>query len=100
MTYRYIFLLLHNTNSMFLARRSRAIGSFSGAENRRWLTRVLAATMIKSQHLSEQVYQAMLARGYQGEVRILNGLRWQRRDYLWFTISIGLAAILLWRDRL
>jgi cobalt/nickel transport system permease protein len=99
MTYRYVFLLLHSTNSMFLARRSRAIGSFSGSENRKWLTRVLASTMIKSQHLSEQVYQAMLSRGYQGEVRILSGLKWQRRDYLWGLVSIALAAVLLWRDR-
>ena len=68
MTYRYIFLFLHTTNSMFLARRSRSLGTFSGAENRRWLAHTLVSTMAKSQHLSEEVYLAMLARGYQGEI--------------------------------
>jgi len=74
MTYRYIFLLLHNTNAMFFARRSRTIGGFTGSENRRWLTSALTATMAKSQHLSEEVYLAMLSRGYQGEIKVLDNL--------------------------
>jgi cobalt/nickel transport system permease protein len=100
MTYRYIFLLLHTTNSMFLARRSRTIGSFSSGENRRWLTRALAATMAKSQHLSEEVYLAMLSRGYQGEVRVLNALSLERRDFLWIVFAFFVAFILLWSNHI
>jgi len=100
MTYRYIFLLLHSTNSMFLARRSRTIGSLSSAENRKWLFTALAATMAKSQNLSEEVYLAMLSRGYQGEVRVLNDLRLKRRDLLWIGFSLLVALILLWGNRL
>lgn len=96
MTYRYIFLLLHTTNSMFLARRSRTIGSFSGGENRRWLAQALATTMAKSQHLSEEVYLAMVARGYRGEVFILDELSLRRRDFLWITFALITALILLW----
>ena len=51
MTYRYIFVLLHTSNSMFLARRSRTLGSFSAGENRRWLARALTAVLTRSQHL-------------------------------------------------
>ena len=87
MTYRYIFLLLHTTNAMFLARRSRIIGGFSGDENRRWLGRALVTTMMKSQYLSEEVYLAMLSRGYQGEVYILSDLTMRRRDYWWMAFS-------------
>ncbi len=100
MTYRYIFLLLHTANSMFLARRSRTIGSFSGGENRRWLARALATTMAKSQHLSEEVYLAMLSRGYQGEVRVLNDLRLKRRDFLWIAFALIAASTLLWGNNL
>ena len=96
MTYRYIFVLLHTTNSMFLARRSRTVGTFSGGENRRWLVRSLAATLAKSQHLSEEVYLAMLSRGYQGEVRILNAFSINRRDLLWATLALAMGALLLW----
>ena len=96
MTYRYIFLLLHTANSMFLARRSRSLGSFSGAENRRWLSRTLASTMAKSQHLSEEVYLAMTARGYQGEIFALNRLQLRTRDYWWLGFSLIVASSLLW----
>jgi cobalt/nickel transport system permease protein len=96
MTYRYIFLLLHTTNSMFLARRSRSLGAFSGGENRRWLARTLVSTMAKSQHLSEEVYLAMLARGYQGEIYALNRLQFRPRDYIWVGFTIAAALVLLW----
>lgn len=96
MTYRYIFLLLHTTNAMFLARRSRIIGGFSGNENRRWLGRALVTAMMKSQYLSEEVYLAMLSRGYQGEIYILSDLTMRRRDYLWAAFSVVAALIILW----
>lgn len=100
MTYRYMFLLLHSTNSMFMARRSRVIGSFSGSENRRWLGRALATTMAKSQRLSEDVYLAMLSRGYQGEILVLNEFALKRRDYIWITFSLIVVATLFWVSHL
>ncbi len=100
MTYRYIFLLLHTANSMFLARRSRTLGSFSGKENRRWLAQALATTMAKSQHLSEEVYLAMLSRGYRDEGLALNDLSLKRRDFLWVAFALATAAVLLWSNKL
>lgn len=96
MTYRYIFLFLHAANAMFLARRSRSLGTFSGSENRRWLTRMLGSTMAKSQHLSEEVYLAMLSRGYQGEIYSINRLQLHNRDYLWLGSIITMTVILIW----
>lgn len=100
MTYRYIFLLLHTANSMFLARRSRTLGSFSARENRRWLAQALGTTLARSQHLSEEVYLAMLSRGYQGEVRVLNHLSLKRRDFLWVAFALAAAFILFWWNQL
>ena len=96
MTYRYIFLLIHNVNSMFLARRSRTIGGFSGSENRRWLGLSLATTLARTQHLSEEVYLAMLSRGYTGEIRVMSQMRMKSRDFLWVAGVIIAAAVLLW----
>lgn len=100
MSYRYIFLLLHTTNSMFLARRSRTIGSFSSGENRRWFTRALTTTMVRSQHLSEEVYLAMLSRGYQGEVRVLSDFSLKRRDFMWGAFALIAASIFFWSNHL
>lgn len=96
MTYRYIFLLLHIANSMFLARQSRTIGGFTGAENRRWLGRSLAVTMVKSQHMSEEVYLAMLSRGYRGEIRTLNDLTLRDRDFAWMAFTLVALSLMLW----
>jgi cobalt/nickel transport system permease protein len=96
MTYRYIFLLLHTTNAMFMARRSRTIGSLSGNENRRWLGRALVTTLMKSQYLSEEVYLAMLSRGYQGEVYALSDLRMRRRDFVWMAFALTFSFVILW----
>jgi cobalt/nickel transport system permease protein len=98
MTYRYIFVLLHTANSMFLARRSRTIGGFSGRENRRWLGRSLASTMVKAQHLGEEVYLAMASRGYQGEIRVLGDLKLERRDLISIVLAGLAATILLWSN--
>jgi cobalt/nickel transport system permease protein len=100
MTYRYIFLLLHTANAMFLARRSRTLGGFSSGENRRWLIRALTTTMTKSQHLSEEVYLAMLSRGYQGEIRILNDFKVQRRDFFWMAFAVIVVTMLIWSNYL
>jgi cobalt ECF transporter T component CbiQ len=96
MTYRYIFLFLHTANNMFMARRSRSVARFSGASNRRWIGQVMASTMTKSQHLSEEVYLAMLSRGYSGDVVALDDLRVQGRDWLWLAGASAAAALVFW----
>ncbi len=96
MTYRYIFLLIHTANTAFLARRSRSLGTLSRAENRRWLAKTLASILGKSQHLSEQVYLAMLSRGYQGDVYSLARLKLARLDYLSLALTVVVAAGLVW----
>jgi cobalt/nickel transport system permease protein len=96
MTYRYIFLFLHTANNMFMARRSRTIARFSGVANRRWMGQVMASTVTKSQHLSEEVYQAMLSRGHSGDVIALDELRARGRDLFWLAGAAASAAFLLW----
>jgi cobalt/nickel transport system permease protein len=96
MTYRYIFLLLHTANNMFLARRSRSIRNFAGAENRRWLSQTLATVLQKSQHMSEEVYLAMLSRGYQGEIRVASELSFKRQDFLWLMFALIATTGLVW----
>ena len=98
MTYRYISLLLHSANSMFLARRSRTIGILSGGENRRWLGQMLATTMSKSHHLSEEVYTAMLSRGYQDDGLVLKDFSLKRKDLFWTVFTVGTSSLLLWSN--
>ncbi len=59
MTYRYIYLLLHTANDMFMSRKSRTVGRLTDAEARKTLASVSATLLSKSLNLSSEVYLAM-----------------------------------------
>jgi cobalt/nickel transport system permease protein len=93
MTYRYIFVLLHTANDMFLARKSRAVGRLSGAEGRRLLAAVGATLLNKSLHLSEEVYLAMQSRGFRGTIVTLKPFSMRAKDWSWFFIFLAIAML-------
>jgi cobalt/nickel transport system permease protein len=100
MTYRYIFLVLHTANAMFLARKSRIVATTSGREQRWWVVSSIGVLMNRSLRMSEDVYQAMLARGFQGEMRTIDDHRVRAADRLLLAVSLltATAAIYVgWR---
>ena len=99
MTYRYLFLFLYLTNNMFLARQSRTVGPTSGAEQRRWAGTTTGALFSRSLKMSGDVHQAMLARGFSGELRALADFRMADGDWLLVAIGLLVSAGLLLLDR-
>lgn len=99
LTYRYLAVLLDEARRMERARDARTLRPAGlaqvGAQAR------LAGTMLGSLFLraygrSERVYQAMLARGYDGEARPLSRLAWRRSDSLLLAVwATGLATSVL-----
>jgi cobalt/nickel transport system permease protein len=96
MTYRYVFLLLHTANGMFLARKSRMVARTSGKEERWWIVSAIGVLMHRSFRMSEDVYQAMLARGFQNEIRTLTDYRLRPADWLMLAISVAAAGIAIY----
>jgi len=96
MTYRYIFVLLHTVNNMFLARKSRTPGILTARENRKWLGHTLAATMMKSLHISEQVYSAMLSRGYRDDRLTVSRFKLHHHDLLWLLFASAALTLSVW----
>ncbi len=99
MTYRYIYVLLHAANNMFLARQSRMVGHMSNGEERRWLAASMGALVSKSYALSEDVYLAMQSRGFRGEAQVMEDLRWRAGDSLWLAAFLALAVAAIWLGR-
>jgi len=99
MTYRYIYVLLHAANNMFLARRSRVVGRVSGGDNRRWLTTSMGAMLAKSYELSDQVYLAMQSRGFRGEAQVMETMTWRVADWMWLGVFLGVAVAGIWLGR-
>jgi cobalt ECF transporter T component CbiQ len=92
MTYRYIFLLLESAQSMLESRRSRAVGELSGADGRRVAAATIGVLISKTFDSSNEVYSAMLARGFRGEVYVLEDFHAAFWDWLTLGIFLSLSA--------
>jgi cobalt/nickel transport system permease protein len=99
MTYRYLFLFLHTANGILLARKSRLVGRTSGGEQRRWITGTMGNLMSRAFKMSNDVYAAMLARGFDGEVRTYSTYRLRPFDVAMLAgaIAIAVTTVLLGR---
>ena len=99
MTYRYVFLLLSTAREMLESRRSRLVGRLPGAEGRRLLVAATGVLLAKSLQLSGDVYLAMQARGFRGEVYVLDDFQMNTRDWLALLVFSGLGIAALWGGR-
>jgi cobalt ECF transporter T component CbiQ len=99
MTYRYIYLLLHTANDMFLSRKSRVVGRLDAAEDRRMLAAISGTLLSKSLNMSSEVYLAMQSRGFRGSIVTLKPFKMKRRDWFWLAafLTLAVAAIILGR---
>jgi cobalt/nickel transport system permease protein len=95
MTYRYLFLFLHTANGILLARKSRVVGRSTGGEQRRWITGTMGNLMSRAFKMSGDVYSAMLARGFGGEVRTYSTYRagWLDWAMLASTLIVAVVAV-------
>lgn len=64
MTYRYVFLFIKIFEEMHLSLKSRLIGRIDASRARGWVSSRIAFLFKKSIRMSEDVYMAMMARGY------------------------------------
>ena len=99
MTHRYVFLLIETANQMFESRQSRTVGALSGSEQRKMAARTAGVLLSKSIELSQEVYLAMLSRGFRGEVRLLTDFRLKPRDYVALTAFIFTSCLAVWIGR-
>ena len=88
MTYRYIFLFLRSAVDMFEVRKSRVVGYTSGNEQRRWIAGSVGNLMNRSFKMSGDVYSAMLARGFTGQIRSITTFKMTGRDWLALFLTV------------
>ena len=92
MTYRYVFLFLHTANGILLARKSRVVARTSGREQRAFIAGTMGSMVSRAFKMSTDVYAAMMARGFTGEVRSYASYRLGGRDLLAVAAAIGIAT--------
>lgn len=100
MTHRYIFLLLHTAGDFFEARRCRLVGKIDARARRQLLAASTGVLFGKSLQLSEDVYAAMQARGFRGEVYTLDDFKMEPHDRLALAVLAALAVAAFWTGNL
>jgi energy-coupling factor transporter transmembrane protein EcfT len=99
MASRYILLLLETAHEMFESRKSRSVGALEGAERRRMAVGSAGVLLSRTFQLSGDVYLAMQARGFRGEVHLLDDFAMKRLDWLALAGFAALAAAAVWAAR-
>jgi len=95
MTERYLFVFLRMVQDMYCARKSRTIRPLSAATDRNWTASRIGITFKKSLDMGEDVYKAMLSRGFQGEFLTLKRYHASTMDYIWLMTVLCCSGILI-----
>ena len=95
-TYRYIFLLLRTAQDMIESRQTRLVGRFEPREQRRFAAATVGTLLDKSLQLSGEVHTAMRARGFRGDVRLLDDLQMKTADWVQCAGFATVAFFLIW----
>lgn len=99
MTYRYMFLFLGTARAMFESRESRMVGVLEPADRRRLAAASAGVLLEKTLDMSAEVHLAMQARGYRGEIRLLDDIEMRRNDWLRLAAFAAAAILAMWLGR-
>lgn len=99
MTERYLFLLLRSAQEMFEARETRLVGALPPEDRRRLAAASAGVLLEKTLHLSGEVHLAMQARGFRGEVYVLDEHPMRVTAWLPLAALVTAAACCWWVGR-
>jgi cobalt/nickel transport system permease protein len=95
MAYRYVFHLLGSVTDMYEARKARTAQADTSVKSGRAFVSATAGTVFGKAHaMSEEVYQAMVSRGYSGHARTLSTFKVRAIDFAWL-IGCALVTVLV-----
>jgi cobalt/nickel transport system permease protein len=93
LSYKYIFLFSQIVEDMYLAKKSRIVRESTPAEARQWIASRMAFVFRKARLRCEEVFRAMIGRGFSDSIKFYGFRRMRRSD--WCTaILLFFAGIL------
>lgn len=95
MAYRYIFIMAETAGNMMEARFLRTVGKLDPSENRRFMSRSVAHMFMKSHFLSEEIYDAMVCRGFAGKPVSMDRFKISGADILFTTNNLVILIVLI-----
>jgi cobalt/nickel transport system permease protein len=92
LTYKYVYLFSQTLVDMFLAMKSRLVLGVSAGEFRSWSAGRMAVVFRKTWKKVDDIHQAMLSRGFSGEIRISGPGKFRMKD---LAVAASLAFFVL-----
>jgi cobalt/nickel transport system permease protein len=100
MAYRYVFVLLHSIDDMYVARKARTVLAGRDTKSgRRFVAASAGALFGRAHALHEEVHHAMVARGFRGEARSLRLARMSVNDVAVIAAALAVSFVALGGDR-
>ena len=96
LAYKYVFAFAKTVEDMHLAKKSRLAGRISDDDARKWISGRITVMFRKTRVRSEEIYKAMQARGFSGDVRIYGGASLRTRDWTEGIAFLTIGVLLLW----
>jgi cobalt/nickel transport system permease protein len=96
--YRYIYLFVEIVENTHRAIRSRVGAGMNYRKGQHIVTWNIAHLWARSYALNEQVYNAMVSRGFRGEPVVLEHARTRTRDWLWLLGSVVTVLLLAYAE--
>ncbi len=96
LTFKYLFLFAKIIEEMHLAKKSRLLREPRPQEARRWVLGRIALIFRKTQKRAEEVYRAMLCRGFSDRIRIQEMPKLRPRDGIWGFLLFLVGCLFLW----
>jgi len=94
MCYRYVFLFVEVIENTYLAIKSRIGKRIHYKKGQHIVAWNIAYLWQRSYQLNDDVYKAMLSRGYRGEPVVLNEFKIKLRDWLWLSATVIIFILL------
>jgi energy-coupling factor transporter transmembrane protein EcfT len=93
MTYKYIYTLAGIVSDMYLAKKARLAAVTGNREAREWIAGRVAFIFKRTGAECDEVYKAMTARGFSGEIRLHHHRKLEKSDWITgaslFCVCIG-----------
>jgi cobalt/nickel transport system permease protein len=96
LSYKYIFIFAKMVEDMYLARKSRLVGMVRSDEARIWVAGRMAYMFRKTMARYEEVFRAMVSRGFTEEVKISDLSRLRMVDGLSGCFFLLVGTFIFW----
>jgi cobalt/nickel transport system permease protein len=95
LTYKYIFIFARTVHDMHLAKKGRLIVPERNTVARQWVAERIALMFRKSQQRCDEIYKAMIGRGFSGTIRVYGSRSLCTRDWISGLFFLGTGILFL-----